>query len=51
MTRFEARVETTFQRLAAFELADIVGRCEYCTLDYSAHPHQDCPLTYTSENN
>ena len=24
------------------ELAAAVGRCERCTLDYSAHPHRDC---------
>lgn len=28
------------------ELAAAVGRCERCTLDYSAHPHRDCPMTY-----
>ena len=24
------------------ELAAAVGRCERCTLDYSAHPHRNC---------
>ena len=34
-------MRTTFSELAA-----AVGRCERCTLDYSAHPHRDCALTY-----